>query len=270
MQIIADIGKNFIDKDWNFSAMSVPYYAERAVKLIKEAKLAGATVAKFQTHVFDDEQDYRDKSRYDWIKFNESITPVTFWKELRRTCDYEGIEFMTTPMSKLAAQKVNHLVDRWKVSSADITNFDLLNYLKETKKPIILSTGMSTEEQITEAVRFLGDQIELINYCVSIYPCPIYKINLARLFELMALYNLPVGLSDHSLSIEVPVMALKMGAIAIEKHFTLDRNLPGPDHKVSLVPEEFKKMVDLCNLAEKEGESFEEEKLYWKKFRINN
>jgi hypothetical protein len=79
-------------------------------------------------------------------------------------------------------RKVNHLVKRWKVSSADITNFDLLEYLKSTDKPIIISTGMSTKEQVDKAVEYLGDQIELINYCVSIYPCPIYKIDLRNIF----------------------------------------------------------------------------------------
>jgi len=270
MQILADIGKNFIDHDWKNGAMTVPYYAERAVKLIKEVKPAGADVAKFQTHVFDDERYCRDKSRHEWIKFNESITPITFWEELKRECDRQDIEFMTTPMSKMAAQKVNHLVKRWKVSSADITNFDLLEYLKSTDKPIILSTGMSTEQEVNMAVKFLGEQIELINYCVSIYPCPIYKINLMNLLKLGSKYNLPVGLSDHSLSTEVPALAVKMGAVAIEKHFTLDRNAFGPDHKVSLLPEEFKQMVGLCRLAEEQGESLEEEKLNWQKFRINN
>ena len=266
MQYIADIGKNFIDKE----GMTIQYYTERAIVLIKEAKKSGATVCKFQTHVFEDEQNKRDESRYEWIKFNELVTPITFWEELKRECDRQEIEFVTTPMSRLAAEKVNPLVKRWKVSSADIVDNDLICYLKFTGKPIIISTGMSTQDQIENVIEFLGDQIEFINYCISIYPCPIYKINLTDLIRLGEKFNFPVGFSDHSLSIEAPVLATRMGAYAIEKHFTLDREAFGPDHKVSLLPDEFKKMVDLCSLAEKEGESFEEERLLWKKFRLNN
>lgn len=265
MQFIADIGKNFIDRE----GMSIQYYAERALNLVRKAKEAGATVAKFQTHVFEDEQNKRDISRYEWIKFNESITPITFWKEIKRECDFQGIEFMTTPMSKKAAEKVNPLVKRWKVGSADIVDYELLEYLKETGKPIIISVGMSTQEQIEQVINFLGNQIEFINYCVSIYPCPIYKIDLTNIIRLSGRYEYPVGLSDHSLSIEVPVLASRMGVYAIEKHFTLDRNAYGPDHKVSLLPEEFKQMVDDCNLAITDGNSFEQEKEHWKKFRVD-
>lgn len=264
IEILADLGKNFIDKE----GMTIQYYAERAIALIKAAKESGATVAKFQTHVFEDEQLKRDKSRYKWIKFNEENTPIEFWKNIKKACYLEGIEFLTTPMSKMAAEKVNPLVKRWKVSSADITDFDLLEYLKSTGKPIILSTGMSTEQEIDKAVNFLGDQIQFINYCVSIYPCPVHKINLTNLIKLSSKYELPTGFSDHSLSIEAPALAVRMGTVAVEKHFTIDRNAFGPDHKVSLLPEEFKQMVGLCKLAEKEGESFDEEKLNWLNFRI--
>ena len=202
------------------------------------------------------------------MQLNEVLTPYKeFWEPLKVFCDQLGLEFLTTPMSKVAAEKVNILVDRWKVGSADITDFELLTYLKSTSKPIILSTGMSTDEQVDKAVEFLGKQIQLINYCVSIYPCPVHKINLGRIKELQERYKLPVGFSDHSLSVEVPALAVRMGAVAVEKHFTLDRNDYGPDHKVSLLPSEFKQMVESCKLAETEGESFEEEKNYWKNFR---
>jgi len=172
-------------------------------------------------------------------------------------------------MSKQAAIKVGNFVSKWKVGSADIVDFELLEYLKSTGKPIIISTGMSTKEQIERAVYFLGNQIQIIMYCISIYPTPIYKINLTNLVKLSGRYKIPVGFSDHSLSVEVPALAVRMGAVAIEKHFTLDRNNWGPDHKVSLLPEEFKQMVNLCKLAETEDESFEEEKEHWRNFRKN-
>ncbi len=266
VEYIAEIGKNFIDSTRD--NQTVEECLLIAKRMVFQAKQSGATVAKFQAHVFEDEQKKRDISRNYWTAMNEAATPIRFWYNLKTYCDGIGIELLITPMSKMAAQKVNEFVKRWKVSSADIVDEELIKYLKETGKPIIISTGMSTEDQIETVVKYLGNQIELINYCVSIYPCPVYKINFERMIELMT-YTKPVGFSDHSLSIEAPALAVRMGAVAIEKHFTLDRNAYGPDHKVSLLPNEFKQMVDLCKLAEKEGESFEEEKQYWEKFRKN-
>lgn len=265
MDYIAEIGKNFIDScnTWQSHADVL----SMARRLVFHAKQAGATVAKFQTHVWEDEQTKRSKSRANWTIINEELTSIKFWEAIKDYCDSIDIEFMTTPMSKMAAMKVNDLVKRWKVSSADIVDFELLEYLKSTGKLIILSTGMSTDEQIEKAVKFLGDQIQYINYCISLYPCPVYKIDLSNLLLLAAKYLKGVGFSDHSLSIEVPSLAVRMGAIAVEKHFTLDRNAYGPDHKVSLLPEEFKQMVELCKHAETEGESFEQEKQLWSKFR---
>lgn len=261
---IAEIGKNFIDStDKNQTGEDCLLKAKR---LVFHAKESGATVVKFQAHVWQDEQDKRHGSRYWWTMKNEESTPKEFWWDLMNYCDSIGIELLITPMSKMAAQKVNEYVKRWKVSSADIVDFELLEYLRLTGKPIIISAGMSTEEQIEKAVAFLGDSLQLINYCVSLYPCPVSKIDLTRIIELFT-YGKSVGFSDHSLSVEVPALAVRMGAVAIEKHFTLDRNAYGPDHKVSLLPNEFKKMVELCELAEKEDNNFEEEKLHWEKFR---
>jgi N,N'-diacetyllegionaminate synthase len=261
---IAEIGKNFIDSTQPKHLSQLIIDAQR---MIFRAKQAGATTVKFQTHVFEDEQKKRSERRHAWIAINEESTPMEFWNQIKAFCDSLDIKFLTTPMSKMAAEKVNNLVGRWKVSSADIVDFELLEYLKNTGKPIILSTGMSTPEQVDKAVVFLGDQIDFINYCVSIYPCPVNKINLANLILLSSKYGIPVGFSDHSLSVEVPALAIRMGAVAIEKHFTFDRNDYGPDHKVSLLPEEFKQMVELCKAAENSGESFEQEKEFWNNFR---
>jgi sialic acid synthase SpsE len=268
VEIIADIGKNFIDS--SDKKQTIEDALTRAKRLAFWAKQSGVDVAKFQVHILEDEKRKRSKNRWQWIKQNEDLTPFLFWEELKEYCDYLNIKFLITPMSELAARKVDPLVGRWKVGSADITDFDLLGFLKETGKPIIVSTGMSTLEEIDKVVEFLGSQIQYLNYCVSIYPCPVYKIDLGKVISLKQKYKLPVGFSDHSLSVEIPALAVRVGAEAIEKHFTLDRNGFGPDHKVSLLPEEFKKMVELCRLAEKDGESFEEEKLYWKNFRIKN
>ena len=269
-EFIAKIGKNFIDSTrGNQTTEEVLILAKRMVFC---AKQSGATVVKFQTHVVEDEIKKRKGIRFDWISLNEKLTPTNFWFEIATYCDGLGIEFLTTPMSKLAAQKIDVFVKRWKVSSADIVDFELLEFLRSTGKPVIISTGMSTPEQIEKCVEFLGNQIQYINYCVSIYPCPIYVIDFRKMLALkekshIARKPLDVGFSDHSLSVEVPALAVRMGAVAIEKHFTLDRNAFGPDHKASLLPEEFKKMVELCKLAETEGESFEEEKVYCETYR---
>ena len=262
--IIAEAGKNFIN--CTCGGHSASFSLENAKDLALAAKKSGADVVKFQTHVFEDEQKKRDKSRHAWIVRNESVTPYDgFWKPLKQYCDEIGIEFLTTPMSKMAAIKVNDLVSRWKVGSADIVDYDLLDYLRSTRKPIIMSTGMSTEEEIYKAVEFLGDSLEIINYCVSAYPCPIYKVNLGRIREL-GVYNKSVGWSDHTLSVEIPALAVRAGAVSVEKHFTLDRNAFGPDHKVSLLPNEFKIMVEYIREAEKEDEGVIGKEL-WEKFR---
>lgn len=265
VEYIAEIGKNFIDS--TNVQQTIGDCLLLAKRMVFHAKRAGATVAKFQTHVWKDEQKKRDGSRSRWSQINENLTPLEFWEELESYCRSIDIEFLITPMSKLAAQKVEHLVKRWKVSSADIVDFKLLEYLKSTGKPIILSLGMTTSEQAEKAINYLGNQIQFINYCISLYPCPIYKIDLSNLIKLGGKYELPVGFSDHSLSVEVPALAVRMGAVAIEKHFTYDRNAYGPDHKVSLLRDEFAIMVKLCKQAEINGESFEQEKKHWEKFR---
>lgn len=264
MNIICEIGKNFID---TAEELSVQDNLLKAHNMVSEAEAIGATIVKFQCHVFEDEKKKRGEIRYDWIQRNERATPYDeFWVPLKKICDDVGVEFLCTPMSTLAAEKINPLVKRWKMGSADITDFEMLGYMKETGKPIILSTGMSTAEQIDNAINFLGTQVELINYCISIYPCDVWKINLAKMLELKK-YGLPIGFSDHSLSVEIPALAIRMGATAIEKHFTFDRGAFGPDHKISLLPNEFKQMVELCEKASMYGETFEEEKEYWSKFR---
>lgn len=270
---IAEIGKNFIDEESLDSRSAFL----RAKQLITSAKDSGANVVKFQTHVFEDEYKKRGRVRYDWIKSNEIITPFEgFWKPLKGYCDKLGILFMTTPMSKMAAEKVNDLVEVWKIGSGDIVDFELLEYVKSTDKPVIISTGMSTEEQISTAVKFLEERDLAIMHCVSIYPCPLNKLNLNTISYFKTKYDLPVGFSDHSLSTKIALNALEQGATIIEKHFTDNRKAYGPDHKCSLYPDEFAEMV-------KNTEDYiintygygtygvvlnDEEKEHWRDFRI--
>lgn len=273
--IIAEAGKNFI----TMSDSDIAYCLSQAKWLARSAKENGASAIKFQTHVLEDEKLKRNPSRYTWIKMNEDLTPYDdFWLPLANYCAEQDIFFMSTPMSKMAAEKINRLIKIWKVGSADLTDRDLLEYLVSTKKPIILSTGMSTLTEIDLAVLFLKDKGAdfMLMHCVSLYPCPVEKLNLNTIDFLKQRYGVPVGFSDHSLFPEVPAFAMKHGITVIEKHFTLNREAYGPDHKISLETKEFKKMVDLINLAYIQYHAdgvvaekilLDEEKDYWKVFR---
>lgn len=234
---IAEAGKNFIDHDWKEKQFTIPYYLERAQMLVRAAKKAGADAVKFQCHVFEDEAAFRGVHRHDWIKFNESITTEGFWKELKAYCDSLEIEFMCTPMSKMAAEKINPFVKRWKVGSGNVTDMELLKFMAETKKPVILSTGMSTQIEVGIATHILKDNELSLLYCKSIYPCPSEQVNLAMIQRLKDVGKV-VGFSDHTTDITMPMKATIRGAEIIEKHFTLCKEDVGPDHKFSLEPHE--------------------------------
>ena len=271
---VAEAGKNFIDQEWRGTAQpySIQYYCERAITLIKAAKEAGADAVKFQTHVFEDEQHLRSEARHDWIRFNDSITPYFgFWKPLKEYCDEIGIEFMTTPMSKQAAIKVNDFVKRWKVGSGNVTDTELLEYLAETRKPVILSTGMSTEKQIIEALDILKHNEVSLLYCKSIYPCPKDKIDLKMIKLMEKHFNYPTGFSDHTVEVTTPAQAVAMGARIVEKHFTMDKNAIGPDHSFALTPDELKLCIRLVRDYEGVDDPCiipdDDEIKYWKSFR---
>lgn len=274
-KIIAEIGKNFINVEGEQSPEAL---LDKAKILVDLAKEAGADIVKFQTHVFEDEQHKRSEVRYEWIKRNERGTPYDkFWLPLKEYCDQQKIEFLTTPMSKMAAEKVQDLVKQWKVGSAELTDFSLLTYLASTDKPVILSSGMSDVPQVRQALDVLtsrGADITLM-HCVSVYPCPDEWLNLNTIkFWQEELPNFKLGFSDHSLSTLAPAIAVAMGAVVIEKHFTIDRTAFGPDHKVSLIPTEFAEMVQNIRRVEAmlgvNGKILlKEEKEFWKNFRTN-
>lgn len=249
--IIAEIGKNFIqtEKDEPISE-----YLEKARKLVLAAKEAGADAVKFQTHNIEDEvldldftsPHFNSKDRYSWVTRNTRVTPLEFWQELKRFCDEVGIIFFSTPMSRGAAEKLARVgVDLWKVGSGDILDFPMLDFIRKHGAPVILSSGMSTLEEVDTAVNFvraLGTNIALL-HCVSEYPCPSEKLHLRTIEFFRLRYNIPIGFSDHSLGYESAVAAVALGAQIVEKHFTFDRNFYGPDHKVGMLPHELKDMV---------------------------
>ena len=251
--VIAEIGKNFIQTE---AERPVSEYLENAKVLVRAAQVAGADAVKFQTHNVEDEQlnitvvspHFKGADRYSWVTRNMRATPLEeFWRPLKRYCDEIGIIFHSTPMSRGAAQKLQQLdVPFWKVGSGDILDFVLLDYLAKTGKPIIISSGMSTIEELDLTMDFLkrrNAEVVLL-HCVSKYPCPPEELRLGTIDFLRTRYGVIVGFSDHSIGIDSALAAAALGARVVEKHFSLSRDLWGADHKVSMTPEEMKQLTD--------------------------
>ncbi len=231
----------------------------QAVKLIKAAAKAGADVVKFQT--FKAEQvttkksptvSYQKKNVGEdnqWKLLQPLELSESAYPRLIRECNQAGIMFMSTPHGHVdSAKLLKPMVKAWKVGSGDLTNLPFLKYLGKTQKPIILSTGMATIKEIKEAVKIIaatGNAQIIILQCTTNYPCPPTEANVAAMLDIQKHFpEYLVGYSDHTMGIEASVLAASIGAKVIEKHFTLDKNSPGPDQKNSLEPNELKKMVD--------------------------
>ena len=174
------------------------------------------------------------------------ILPFDSFLTLAQYCEKCGISFLSTPFDIDSIHFLDNLVEIWKVPSGEITNYPYLQEIARTGKPVIMSTGMCELQEVKEAVRVLKEngsgEITLL-HCNTEYPTPMQDVNLSAMYALQEEFGLPVGYSDHTRGIEVPIAAAAMGAAVIEKHFTLDRNMKGPDHKASLEPEELRAMV---------------------------
>lgn len=250
IEICAEIGKNFVDTE---EEQPIPVLLDKAKTLILEAKKAGADVVKFQTHCYPDEvhptselkSPHFDQDRLKWIMRN--TYPFSFWREIKDYCDVIGIEFFSTPMSRGAAILLNEVgIKRWKVGSGDITDFVMLDYIRNTGKPVIISSGMSTIQELKKAYDYLAEKVEdvTIIHCVSQYPCPLEDLNLLTIPFLKKQFpRAKIGFSDHSLEVSSGAWARRYGAVVFEKHFTLSRNSWGSDHIVSLEPSEFKQYI---------------------------
>ncbi len=250
--VVAEIGKNFIQTQ---EERPVEEYLENAKALARAAKDAGADAVKFQTHNVEDEQlnitvvspHFKGADRYSWVTRNTNATPLEgFWRPLAAHCGELGILFHSTPMSRGAAKKLNELgVEFWKVGSGDILDFVTLDYLASTGKPIIISSGMSTLEELDQMMNFLKRRNApvILLHCVSKYPCPPEELNLSTIGFLRERYGIPVGFSDHSIGIDSALAGVALGAQVIEKHFSFARDLWGADHKVSMTPGELKALV---------------------------
>ncbi len=227
---------------------------ENAIKMIDQAIEIGVDCVKFQMRNLKElyTQDALDMTSSDLsTQYTMGLLEkfeLTFdqYKSIADYCKSKSIMFMCTPWDKSSADAIEKIgVPAFKTASADMTNFDLLEYLVKKNKPLILSTGMSTKEEIDETVEFLTRHKSdfALLHCNSTYPAPFKDINL-RYLEKLKQYNVPVGYSGHERGIAVSLAAVAMGAKIIERHYTLDREMEGPDHSASLEYDDFKKLVD--------------------------
>jgi N,N'-diacetyllegionaminate synthase len=245
---------------------------EMALELVDVAAHAGADAVKFQT--FKAEQLARpgaNKAEYQHRDGGESEDQLAMLKRLElqesaypkliERCNSLGIEFLSTPFDKNSANFLTALgMRKIKVPSGEITNLPFLKYLADLRLPIILSTGMATLEEVGEAVEIIKstwlkfdikpeDHLTLL-HCTSNYPAQLHDVNLRAMATMNEKFNLSTGYSDHTLGITVSVAAVALGAKIIEKHFTLDCSLEGPDHRASLDPFELTNMVDQIRSVE--------------------
>ena len=228
---------------------------ELARKLVEAAADAGADAVKFQTFRADTlvspdapKAEYQKQatgaaeSQYQMLKKLELSDEAH--RELKSLCVSLGIDFVSTPFDISDIPLLEELdMPFYKVPSGAITDLPYLRAINVCKRPVVLSTGMATLEEVRAAIAVLRDCRLSLLHCTTEYPCPFGDVNLKAMLTLRDAFGLPVGYSDHTKGIEVAVAAVALGAEIIEKHFTLDRNMEGPDHKASLEPQELKSMV---------------------------
>lgn len=240
---------------------------DHAVRLVHAIKAVGADAVKLQTYTPDtltidcDAPEFRigggtiwdGRKLYDL--YAEAYTPWEWQPKLKAIAGTLGLDLFSTPFDASAVDFLEAIdVPAHKIASFEVVDLDLIRKVAQTGKPVILSTGMASLAEIEDAVKAFceagGTQLALLK-CTSSYPAPPDEINLRTIPHLSEAFGVPVGLSDHTLGISVPIAAVSLGACIIEKHFTLSRSEPGPDSAFSLEPTEFKAMVEGVRTAEK-------------------
>ncbi|MDY7075433.1 MAG: pseudaminic acid synthase [Chloroflexota bacterium] len=240
---------------------------EQAVKILEQARRAGADAVKLQTYTSDtltidcDNEYFRigkgtiweGRNLYDL--YGEAYTPWDWQPRLKDVAGDLGLDLFSTPFDHTAVDFLERMgVLAYKIASFEVVDLPLIRRIAQTGKSIIMSTGMATLAEIDEAVHTIReagcDQLALLK-CTSAYPAPPNEMNLRTIPHLAQAFGVPVGLSDHTLGIAVPVAAVALDACIVEKHFTLSRDVPGPDSAFSLEPHEFKAMVEAIRVAEK-------------------
>ena len=227
---------------------------EQAKQLIDIAAEAGADAVKFQT--FTAEKLASKKEAQKMFEVLKKYELRTEWhKELKRYADRLGIIFLSTPFDEKSVDLLDEIsVPAFKVASGDITHLPLLKYIAQKGKPIILSTGGANLGEVEEAINTIksqGNKNIILMHCVSNYPSKPEDANVRAMVTMKEALHLPVGYSDHSLGTLVPTTAVALGACVIEKHFTLNKSLSGPDHAFALEPTELQEMIKSIRLLEK-------------------
>jgi len=231
---------------------------DMALQLVDAAAEAGADIVKFQTFKSEEvispiapKADYQVQttgaleSQLEMVKKLE--LPAEAFRVIQRRCHECGIVFLSTPFDKGSVDLLESLgAVAFKIGSGEITNLPFLRYVAGKDRPLILSTGMSDLDEVAVAVQAVhdtGNRALILLHCVSNYPAAAASVNLRAMKMMEDGFDVPVGYSDHTEGITVPLAAAAMGACVVEKHFTLARNLPGPDHRASLEPAELAGMV---------------------------
>lgn len=233
---------------------------DMAKQLIDAAAVAGVNYVKFQTFKAEklvtkdakqaeyQQRNAADSSQYAMLKKLE-LTPRQH-EELVAYCQQKGVRFLSTAFDLESIEYLHSLhLGLWKIPSGEITNYPYLKKIAQYGEPVIMSTGMCSMDDVEQTLNVLlkngltKEQITLL-HCNTEYPTPMPDVNLRAMLQMKEKFGVGVGYSDHTKGIEVPIAAVALGAEVIEKHFTLDRTLPGPDHKASLEPNELKAMVE--------------------------
>ncbi len=240
---------------------------EQAVRIVRAAKDAGADAVKLQTYTPDtitiasENQEFRVSGGTLWdgrtlhALYAEAFMPWDWQPKLKKVAEDLGMDCFSSAFDTTAVDFLERMdVPAHKVASFELVDLPLIRKMACTGKPLIMSTGMATVEEIDEGLKCAREagatEIALLK-CTSAYPAPPEEMNLRTIPEMQRRFNVPVGLSDHTMGIAVPVAAVALGACIIEKHLTLSRSVPGPDSAFSLEPQEFKAMVDAVRIAEK-------------------
>lgn len=236
-----------------------------AKELVDKAKWAGADAIKFQTYISENMVSrYAEKAEYQKKSTDQAENQLAMLKEMELSfsefeelntyCREQGILFLSTPFDEKSLHFLDKIIDvpLFKIPSGEITNKPYLEQVKKCQKPVILSTGMSTIEETRNALEILGENMDVtLLHCTTEYPAPYESVNLNAMKTLKDIFHVKVGYSDHTKGIEIPIAAVALGAIVIEKHFTLDCNMEGPDHMASLEPQELKNMIEAIRNVEK-------------------
>ncbi|GBR76376.1 pseudaminic acid synthase [Candidatus Termititenax persephonae] len=243
---------------------------ELAKKIIKAAQESGADAVKLQTYTADTITiDCRTDifkisggtlwdGKYLYDLYKEASTPWEWQGELKRYAEEIGLEFFSTPFDKTAVDFLESIkVPKYKIASFEAIDYPLIRYAASRQKPMIISVGISSLAEMQEAVeacKSVGNQDITLLKCTSAYPAKLEDMNLLTIKDLLARFSpqgVKIGLSDHSMNIEPAIIAVALGAVVIEKHFTLDRKLGGADAGFSLEPQEFRQMAEAVRKAEK-------------------